>query len=245
MLGMSVIPLFTTLRTLSNTAMQATSILLQPVATDLIRLHVKRRGADIAEALAVAWFFMGILVNLSIVIVLPLIPWIYDTWVRHKIGFNETVFLLLMWTVVLKNFGAPLTMYLVNNNRLLFMTVSAIARNLATIAIAIATIKAVGIIGIALALVIAELAASVWLPLRFGARELASIQGRLADGALRLAAVEQGVWLLLILLAVMEPAHLVAICAACAIGILGISLMRWRELSPRSTARIWALVRAN
>jgi len=242
-LGVAIIPTFTTLRTLANTAMQAATILLQPIATDFIRLHSARRGRDIAEILAVAWFAAGAVINIAMAAMLPFVPMVYDAWVRHRIGFDETTFILLMWTVVIKNFGAPITMYLSTNNHLNFMSAAAFFRNAITVILAAIVMIPAGIRGVAMVLVLAEIVASVWIPLRFAASELASVSGKLNRAAIWLAVAEQSVWLGIATTALLFPLCLRLVVEVSVLALSLIAWIRWKNLGAESTKRLLSVLK--
>jgi hypothetical protein len=242
--GLAAIPTFTTLRTLANTAMQATNIIIQPVATDLIRLHVKRKGKELSELIAIAWFAAGVSVNMVLAIMLPIAPAIYMIWVRNRIGFNHVAFDLFVAIVIMRNIGAPLAMYLTNNNHLRFMTTTSLVRNTVALGVGILGGALGGLQWLIAGLLLAEILASVWLPLSFGAREISIANGTIRGRAVDLALVEGLAWLAFLGLSIASPNWSVTLECVMIFTLVVIAWQRWHGLNPRTRERLLAIVTA-
>jgi len=240
--GLAAVPIFTTLRTLANTAMQAANIGLQPVATDLIRFRVERRGQTINEALRMAWLLCSSAINIPLVGLLPLVPWVYGAWVRHKIGFDPVAFALFAWMVSWKNLGSPLVMYLQSNNHLRYLSASTVVRNVVILGGGLLGLKLYGIRGLAAALAAAEALASVAMPLAYLRSDLAAFGAELDVFSLGVAAVEQGVIALVVVATMRTGSYAPGLTsAAAALMTLAVGL-RWRRLAEPTRRRLLGLL---
>lgn len=104
----SVIPIFTTIRTLTNTAGSITNIFMSSLLPDLIKFHAKQEQDKLLKTLKTNWFISGAFVNLGIVTVLPVIEILYNKWTNGQLIFNFSLFLILATSISIANFGSGL-----------------------------------------------------------------------------------------------------------------------------------------
>lgn len=175
-----VIPSFTTLRTLTNTAGAVTTIFITALLPDMIRFHATQETEKLTGAFNVNWFIGGMCVNFGIVLVLPVIEPIYRFWTKGLLAFNPTLFFLLAVTISLANFGAGLNLYLQGINDLRSQTIITITRATALFLVGYALSNFYGILSIGIGCVVAEALASVVLPVVFVNERLARFSAQLA-----------------------------------------------------------------
>ncbi len=163
----AVIPSFTTLRTLINSATTVTNILMTSLLPDMMRFHATRDIEKIKAVINANWFISGLCVNFCIIILLPVIEKIYNIWTKGILLFNGPLFLLLSATISLTNFGAGLTTYLSGINDLRSQTYIAAGRFGTLFIVAYLLSRQFGILSVGIGLVVSELVASVVLPILF------------------------------------------------------------------------------
>ncbi|MEK6405919.1 MAG: hypothetical protein AABN34_03035 [Acidobacteriota bacterium] len=176
----AVIPSFTTLRTLTNTAGAATTILTTALFPDMIRFHATRETEKLADVFNANWFISGICVNFGIILVLPMIEPIYRFWTKGYLVFNPTLFFLLAVAISLANFGAGLNLYLSGINDLRSQTVITMTRAGVLFLLGYSLSGYYGILSVGIGCVVAEALASVVLPVVFVNERLAGFSAQLA-----------------------------------------------------------------
>jgi O-antigen/teichoic acid export membrane protein len=176
----AVIPSFTTLRTLTNTAGAVTTIFITALLPDMIRFHATRETEKLAGTFNANWFISGIFVNFGIILVLPMIEPIYRFWTKGYLAFNPTLFFMLAVAISLANFGAGLNLYLSGINELRSLTVITMTRASLLFLVGYSLSGYYGILSIGIGCVVAEALASVVLPVVFVKDRLAGFSAQLS-----------------------------------------------------------------
>lgn len=171
-LGASVIPIFSTQRTLSNTFISATGIVISPLAPEIIRYHSLGESRKLVGTITATWFVSGILINFGLLFTLPVIESIYSTWTRGKIPFDWKLYLLLLLSVSVKNYGSPLIYYLIGINNLLAQTIITFTQSAIVLGGSLLFLHQFGLQGAAWAVLLGELLGSIILPTYFVKSEL-------------------------------------------------------------------------
>lgn len=185
----AVIPSFTTLRTLTNTAGTVTSIFIMALSPDMIRFHAFRETEKLDSIFNANWFISGLCVNFGIILVLPVIETVYRFWTKGLLAFNPALFLMLIVAISLTNFGAGLTMYLQGINDLRSQTVITLTRTGVLFLAGYGLSDYYGILSIGIGCVLAELFASVALPVFFVTKQLSELSTHLSPRHVTLAAM--------------------------------------------------------
>ena len=240
----AVIPSFTTLRTLTNTAGAVTGILITALLPDLIRFHATRDAEKLANVLYVNWFLAGICVNFGIVLVLPLIEPVYRIWTKGYLAFNPALFFLLAVAISLANFGAGLTLYLAGINDLRSQITMTLARTGLLFLVGYLLSAPCGILSIGIGSVAAELAASVALPVLFANRRLAAFSRRLGTRQLALAIMPPSLLLFAGGLVSIYHRPMGVVTAVMLPALCAIYYVNWKELNMDIRQRICLLVTA-
>lgn len=187
-LSASFIPVFTTLRTLANTALQITGLVLQPLHPELIRLHARGEGQKLIQLFVVNWLSTGFLVNLGFVASLIFIEPLYNWWTKGILAFDISLFGLIVFTVLIANYSRGPMIYLSGMNQLKAMSYISITRFVITASISLAFIQSYGLLALGWALLVAELACTVWVIL-FAQQLLKSIGASLSVNILSISAL--------------------------------------------------------
>ena len=184
----TAVPSFSTLRTMTNTATAITTLLISAVLPDLVRFHVTKEVGKVADTLDGHWFLAGLLVNGGILLTFPVIEPLYRVWTRGQIAFDPGLFLLLLVSTSLVNVGAGLNSYLAGINDFRAQVFVTLGRATFLYMATFFLREPFGIIAIGIGSVIAELVASVVLPIVFVRERLSEGggQGRLQHWALAL-----------------------------------------------------------
>lgn len=113
-----MVPAFATLRTVTNTFVQAVNIILNPLLPDLIRFHVQGERMKVVHTIQAAFIAGGCLI-LAILAVTPLVPLAFNYWTQGLIPLDFKLYCLLACAVCIKIAYSPLLAYLsaLNNIR--------------------------------------------------------------------------------------------------------------------------------
>jgi len=161
------VPIFTTLRTLTNSIVSMTNIAIQPLQPDIVQFRVQKDFKKILDTFNINWIISGCIINIGSLVILPFMPDIYAIWTRGKIGFNLPLFLLLAWSVSIVNFGTAFILYINSMNKIGQNFIIVISKLLLIFGISFVTSNHLGIISIGLGIAIAELFTFVIMPYLF------------------------------------------------------------------------------
>ncbi|MBO3460289.1 hypothetical protein G7B40_026085 [Aetokthonos hydrillicola Thurmond2011] len=179
LLGTAVAPTFTTMRTLSNAFVQATTIVTQPLLPEVIRYHVQGEYQKLTSVIAASWWSSGMLINFGILVSLPFVESIYLHWTRGKIDFDWVLYLLLAWSISLKNFGSPLNSYLAGINHLRAQSIITVVQTTTVLGGTFIFLSQSGLVAVGWAVVVGELFGSVLIPIQFTLQEIAHLGGNI------------------------------------------------------------------
>lgn len=120
----SLIPMFTTMRTVSNVFLQANQIILGPITPDIIKFHVLNEKNKIKDIIHINWFVLNFVLLIPILIVSPYLNKLYLLWTKNTIPFEPIFCYSLIISIVIISFGKIMMSYLsgINNFQSLLMT---------------------------------------------------------------------------------------------------------------------------
>ena len=160
-------PVFTTIRTITNTAAASTNIIIQAMVPDVVKFHAKGEKEKLLLSIDANWFISGAIVNIGIILFIPFVKDIYLFWTNGQLGFNFTLFLCLASGISFFNFGAGLFNYLSAINDLTAQVIITITRAVIIFSAGYLLINSAGINAIGIGIILSEIAASVLLPVLF------------------------------------------------------------------------------
>jgi O-antigen/teichoic acid export membrane protein len=120
--GPTAVPVFTTVRTLTNLWTSVTTVLSSPLLPDVVRLHAKGEVRKLVSVNKAFWVLVGSSVNLGALLSYPLIPFLYGQWTAHGVALDRPLLCLLLGSVVVANAGALMALHLngINSLRIVF-----------------------------------------------------------------------------------------------------------------------------
>ena len=179
-LGVAFLPIFATLRTVANTAMQSTMFLLNPITPDLVRFQVGKECKKLNATFQLFWFTTGLLINFGLLAGLFFIEPLYHAWTQGKLPFDRSIFAWLAAGVILRTAGAPFSVLLQSLNRLRIQLIISVSRGTIAVVLSLLLLKRFGLSGIAASLAVAELACSILIPLYYTRVEFRQMEGSLS-----------------------------------------------------------------
>jgi len=238
----AVLPMFSTLRTLANVAMQCVTTIMNPLFPEMSRYNARNEIDKLNEMTSVCWLVTGPLVNAGLLCSILFVEPLYALWTHGKLPFQRDLFLLLALGVCLKSIGSPWYNYLICTNSIKGQWWVTFMRGAIVLGATYALATSAGLRSAGIAVVSAELVASLLLPLFFTQREFQrrgySIPWRsfwLAFSSVLTVAASFAVFAARLT----SPEVPVALGMA-AIGLLAIA--QWRTLSEETRARLISLV---
>ena len=173
------LPVFNTIRTMTNTAISITNLLIISILPDFVRYHVGREKEKLNSVFNANWFFNGLVVNIGIILVIPFAEIIFKIWTKGIINFDFKLFIYLAASISVINFGAGFYNYLFAINSLRAVSVITITRVIILFAFSYYLSGLMGLSGIGAAVLISEIFSSMILPYFYVQKILKSFNGSL------------------------------------------------------------------
>jgi O-antigen/teichoic acid export membrane protein len=126
--GPIAVPVFTTVRTLTNLWTSVTTVLSTPLLPDVVRIHAKGEVRKLVTINQTYWVLVGAVVNMGALLSYPLIPFLYGQWTAHAVALDNSLLCLLLGSVVMANAGALMTLHLNGINSLRIGLGASVAR---------------------------------------------------------------------------------------------------------------------
>jgi O-antigen/teichoic acid export membrane protein len=126
--GPVAVPIFTTVRTLTNLWNSVTTILSTPLLPDVVRIHVNGEVNKLLAINQAYWVLVGSAVNLGAILSYPLIPFLYGKWTAHAVALDQSLLCMLLGSVVVANAGALMALHLNGINSLRIVLSASVAR---------------------------------------------------------------------------------------------------------------------
>ncbi len=240
-ISLAMLPVFVTIRTVTNTAVQVTSLIVNPLQPELIRYHSEKSGEKIYSVIQTVWIISGILINISFLVVMPFITSLYTLWTKDILILNRELFFLLCLSVSLANFGKVLTVYLTGINDLKAITLMSGVRCIVVFGLSVVFIQDWGLTAVGLGFIVAEILSSVVLPLYLIKRKLSKIQVTIKSNDIVLALLPVSI------LALCFITDLLGFISSMYIALLGIGVMvsiyylQWNRLEKEVQSRLKTL----
>lgn len=175
----SIVPAFTTVRTLTNTAAVFTNLFITSIQPDLIKYHANKEISKLQSTLNANWFFSGLIVNTGLLIVLPFASDIFRIWTKGLINFDFKLFISLATSISIINFGAGLYNYIYGINNLRAVSTITVSRVIILFIFSYVFSGLYGLTGIGIAVLISEILSSFILPYYYVQKILKSFKGSL------------------------------------------------------------------
>ena len=187
-LGSAVVPMFTTVRTVANTALQGVGFIINPIYPDLIRFKTKGEAEKLRQVMVTNWLITGFLVNAGFLLLLNFAEPLYIWWTKGKIAFDLPLFGLLIFSVAIANFNKILVVYLNSLNDIKAMLSIGVNRFFFTASVSLIGVSIWGLNALGFSLIIAEVAVTVWA-VYFTRKSMGEIAGSIPGKLLVLALI--------------------------------------------------------
>lgn len=173
------LPIFTTIRTMTNTALSITNLLINSILPDFIRYHTGKEKEKLNSVFNANWFFSGLIVNIGLIMVIPFADYIFKLWTKGIINFDFNLFVSLAASISVINFGAGLYNYIYGINNLRAVSAITVTRVIILFCFSYLLSSFMGLGGIGVAILISEIFSSIILPYFFVQQIFKSFEGSL------------------------------------------------------------------
>lgn len=157
--GPAAVPIFTTVRTLSNLWTNVTNVLTTPLLPDVVRFHAKGEAHKLVALNEAYWVLVGSAVNLGVLLSYPVVATLYGYWTGHAVALDKSLLCLLLSSVVVTNAGALMSMHLNGINSLRIVLGASLARGILGLGVGALSYAQLGLAGFGLGILAGELAA--------------------------------------------------------------------------------------
>ena len=157
--GPAAVPIFTTVRTMTNLWTNVTNVLTTPLLPDVVRFHANGEAQKLMAVNEAYWVLVGSAVNWGVLLSYPLLAPLYDYWTGHAITLDRTLLCLLLGSVVVTNAGALMAMHLNGINSLRIVLGTSLARGVLGLGVGALAYGQLGLAGFGLGILASELAA--------------------------------------------------------------------------------------
>jgi O-antigen/teichoic acid export membrane protein len=190
--GPTAVPLFTTVRTLTNLWTTVTTVLSAPLLPDVVRLHALGEVKKLIAINRAYWVLVGTAVNLGALLTYPLIPFLYGLWTRHAVGLDTPLLCLLLASTVVANAGSLMALHLNGVNSLRIVLAAAVVRAAFALGGGALGFKVFGLASFGLGILVGETIATLMTGRYFITHEITARGGRIAASDFAAISVSTG-----------------------------------------------------
>jgi O-antigen/teichoic acid export membrane protein len=240
--GPAAVPMFTTVRTLSNLWTSVTTILTSPLLPEVVRIHAHGEIHKLAAINQAFWVLAGATINLSVLLFYPLMPLIYRLWTAHAVALNTPLLALLLASVVVTNSGALIALYLNGINRLRLALGTSVARAVFGLGGGTLGFPFLGIVSFGFGILVGEIVAAAIMGRYFFQHELSEKEIHLPGAALVAVTLSTGATVLFFVGAALGWWAIGAPWFAALACVVGAAIRGWKRMDTELKTRLVSLI---
>lgn len=173
------VPIFTTLRTISNSWVTLTNSFTTPMLPEAVRFHSSGQWQKLIFMNNVHWVLISIILNLSILIIFPFIGSIFKIWTANHLFFNQPLLSLLLAAIVISSMSAFMSTFLSGINTSGYIILSSVLRGGISLLLSWILLPIYGILSLGIALFLAEICVLILTNFWFFHQIMDKLGGRL------------------------------------------------------------------
>jgi O-antigen/teichoic acid export membrane protein len=159
--GPVAVPVFTTVRTMTNLWTAVTTILSTPLLPDVVRIHAKGELHKLVSINQAYWVLVGSAVNMGAMVSYPLIPFLYGKWTAHAVVLDQPLLCLLLAGVVVTNAGALMALHLNGINSVRIVLAASVIRAILGLGVGALGYREFGLASFGMGVLAAEIVATL------------------------------------------------------------------------------------
>jgi O-antigen/teichoic acid export membrane protein len=187
LVGIAEMTAFATMRTMNNLSLQGIGTITNPMMPEIMRFLHARDSERANAAAGFIWLMAVVLLGPVLIVFQWIMPVLFYHWTRGKISFNPALFGLFSITLLLYSLSRPSAAVLQGNNLLRAQLAVSIAMSAAAVSGIFLLTPALGVVGAATSMLLAELLGAVliiWLARRWLLKSGIAVSPRLFVSAL-------------------------------------------------------------
>ncbi len=170
--GALYVPVFATIRTLTNTANTAASLLSQSLFPEITRFYALNEKRKMLETFKQFAFWTSLVTNSGIILIYPFSEKLFTIWTRNKLEFNFTLFFCLTLSISITACASLYYQFLNGINNLKALVIVTITKLVLLIGLIFLFKYYFGDTGYGIAIFCSEVISSALLPIFFTVRLL-------------------------------------------------------------------------
>lgn len=236
------VSLFSSTRTIANTAMQGVGMILYPLNPDIIRFQARREFGKLDEVFRVCWLVAGSAVNFGMCFVPLVLNPLYRTWTRGKLHLDFPLFAALAAAVAFRAFAAPWMGYLACLNSVRIQTSVSVLRGVVVVGLSIVLLKTWGLFGVGFAWAVAEFVGPVLLAGYCASGLLKRARGGSSAPMVILPAISLGSVVIVYLVIALIPKMTPLLCPLGMLLVAWLGWLQWLQLTDETKRRLTGLI---
>jgi O-antigen/teichoic acid export membrane protein len=236
--GPVAVPVFTTVRTLTNLWTSVTTVLSTPLLPDVVRLHAKGEVQKLVAINEAFWVLVGCAVNLGALTSYPLIPFLYGLWTAHGVALDQPLLCLLLASVVMANAGALMALHLNGINSLRIVFGASVARAVFGLGVGALAFSQFGVTGFGLGILMGEIVATLMTAGYFVKYEITAKGARIPASAFGPVSLGTGSVVLYFVGAGLGWWSVGLVWLSAVIAVLASSVWGWKTMNTESQTRL-------
>jgi O-antigen/teichoic acid export membrane protein len=167
---------FATVRTLSNTAVQAAALAFFPAVPEFVRLHVRGEIEKVRVGLFGLTVVTSSVTTIGALLLASVAEPLYGMWTRHRIPFDAPLFHIIIAGVLWRIAGYPLSNHVIAMNDSRWIWLGSASQTIILFGLAAAGSPLFGISAVAVAILCSEIVGSICVPVLWMYRSLGDDQ---------------------------------------------------------------------
>ena len=240
--GPANVPVFTTVRTLSNLWTTVTNLLTSPLHPELVRYHASGQHQKLLIGCQAYWVLVGTLVNAGVLLCFPMIQSLYMLWTGKLIQLDRALMSWLLVAVLLANLAGYITFYQGIMNRLGILLGTAAARAISALVVGSHLAGTWGIAGFGFGIMLGEFFATLLQLRSFFVQELLPHGIRVPALSVTYATAGTALPIVFLIQSAAGAPFQGSVFSLCLIGTLAAGFLGWKELDQELRHRVLALI---
>lgn len=115
--AITVLPIFSTSRTIANMAIKVSNIIAIPLMPSIQKNYAVKDNTSIMNSFNLYWKFSLLIIIITFTILFPFVDPLYYIWTKNKIEFNKVLFMTILIGVIMQNFNVILIEFVKKTNQ--------------------------------------------------------------------------------------------------------------------------------
>ncbi len=163
LVGLVEMTAFSTIKTLSNVALQGIGTITNPMMPELMRYLRNKDQSRLVGSIAFVWLLSLIIMGTCLVALQSIMPIVFALWTRGKIQYDSNLFALFSVGLLIFSTSRPAAAIIQGNNLLKTQIVNSTIVGVICIGGIVILTSTYGIVGAGLALLLAEVVSTILL----------------------------------------------------------------------------------